>query len=108
MSASPFGLSLDPWGRLVLIDADGRRHVGVEPVRAFPFTDPARGVSICDPDGSEVVFIEDLAALPATTRQVLEEELGRREFVPVIRRIVRVSAESPPADWDGVWRLITK
>ena len=100
MSAPPFGLSHDPWGRLVLIDAEGRRHVGVEPVRAFPFTDPGRWVSICDPDGSEVLFLEDLADVPAATRHTLEQELARREFVPVIRRIVRISAEAPPADWD--------
>jgi hypothetical protein len=102
MSASSFGLSQDAWGRLVLIDAEGRRHVGVEPVRAFPFSDPGRWVSICDPDGSEVVFVEDLADLPPSTRQVLEGELARREFVPVVRKIVQVSAESPPTDWDVI------
>jgi hypothetical protein len=97
-----FGLSLDAWGRLVLIDAEGLRTVGVEPVRAFPVSDPTRGVSLCNPEGRELVWIEDLADLPAATRAVLEEELARREFSPVIQRIVAVSSETTPCDWD-VW-----
>lgn len=95
-----FGLSHDAWGRLVLIDADGQRHVGVEPVRAFPLSDPARFISLCDARGREVVCVADLADLVPATRQLLEEELALREFVPVILRIVRVSGEISPSDWD--------
>ena len=97
-----FGLSHDPRGRLVLIDAEGRRHVGVEPVRAFPISDATRWVSICDPQGAELAFIDDLADLPQQVRAVLDEDLARRDFVPVVQRIVSVSAESEPSDWDVV------
>src|SRR5690348_10235591 len=86
-----FGLIRDPWGRLVLIDTEGRRHVGVEPMRGFPITDPERWISICDAEGRELVCVEALASLPAGVRQILEEELGQREFVPVVHRIVSVS-----------------
>jgi hypothetical protein len=99
-AAPPFTLGHDAWGRLVLTDADGRRHVGIEPVRAFPLSDPRHGVALCDADGREVVWIEDLDALPPPLRSQLEEELSRREFVPVIRRIVRVSAPVEPSEWD--------
>ena len=50
-----FGLSYDAWGRLVLIDAEGCRHVGVEPVRSYPLSDPSHWVSICDPNGREIL-----------------------------------------------------
>src|SRR3954469_24928921 len=80
----PFGLSVDAWGRLVLIDADGRRHVGGEPVRAFPVSDPGRCSSVCDAQGREVAGVESLADLAPAVRQTLEEELALREFVPVI------------------------
>lgn len=98
--ARPFGLKHDEWGRLVLIDADGRRHVGVEPVRAYPISDPAHWVSIVDHEGREVAFVEDLATLPEAVRTVLEEDLATREFVPVLKRIVRVSGDTSPAEWD--------
>jgi hypothetical protein len=96
---SSFGLSHDPWGRLVLIDSDGLRHVGVEPVRAFPISDPDRWISLCDPQGRELLHIESLADLPPNVRQILVDELSLREFVPVIRRVQRVSSEISPSEW---------
>jgi hypothetical protein len=95
-----FGLSHDAWGRLVLIDDEGTRHVGVEPVRAFPLSDPTRWVSLCDPEGREVLFIESLDDLPAALRSTLEAELEGREFVPVITRIVRSSGGVFPVRWE--------
>jgi hypothetical protein len=94
-----FGLQHDAWGRLVLIDADGQRFVGVEPVRAFPISDPQHWISIVDSDGRELVNVENIADLPAATRKVLEEDLLRREFVPIIRRIERVSTGADPTEW---------
>jgi hypothetical protein len=93
-------LRLDPFGRLVLKTPDGRRHVGVEPVRAFPITDPGRWVSFCDAEGREVLCLESLAGLAPESRRVVEEELALREFVPVIRRIVRVTGEGTPSEWE--------
>ncbi|HEV3162620.1 MAG TPA: DUF1854 domain-containing protein [Isosphaeraceae bacterium] len=97
--AASFGLNRDSWGRLVLIDADGRRHVGVEPIRGFPITDPEHWISVCDAEGRELVCVEALADLPTSVRQVLQEELAQREFVPVVRRIASVSTDSAPSDW---------
>ena len=37
---------------------------------------------------------------PACPTRQIEEELARREFVPVIRRILRVSAAVEPSEWD--------
>jgi uncharacterized protein DUF1854 len=93
-------LHRDAWGRLVLIDAHGHRHVGVEPIRAFPLTDPAHWISICDSSGQELVCVEDPALLSAGVRQMLEEELAQREFVPVIQRVVRMKSEAAPYDWE--------
>ncbi|HEV3120736.1 MAG TPA: DUF1854 domain-containing protein [Isosphaeraceae bacterium] len=95
-----FSLARDAWGHLVLVDAEGKRTVGVEPVRAFPYSDPAHWISICDSSGREVVSVENLAELPSEVRTVLEEELALREFVPTIHRIVRVSSDSTPCLWD--------
>ncbi len=94
-----FGLSHDPYGRLVLVDSSGRRHIGVEPVRSFPISDPQHWISIVDAEGRELALIEDLGSLSAAVREVLEEDLGRREFVPHIRRILKVSTDSEPSEW---------
>ena len=93
-------LRLDERGRLVLETPDGRRFVGVEPVRAFPITDPGRWVSFCDADGREVLCLESLEGLSPESRRVVEEELALREFVPVIRRIVGVTGEGTPSEWE--------
>jgi hypothetical protein len=96
----PFSLNLDAWGRLVLTDADGQQHVGVELVRAFPLSDPRHGIAVCDGDGHELLWIEDLDELPAALVRQIEDELARREFVPVIQRILNVSAPVEPSEWE--------
>ncbi len=95
-----FNLSLDAWGRLVLRDAAGRISIGVEPVRLFPLSDPTHWLVLCDTEGREVRAIDDLSRLPADCLHLLEAELARREFLPVIRRIVHVTSRTLPSDWD--------
>jgi hypothetical protein len=106
-----FDLDYDAWGRLVLTDAEGRRHVGVEPVRGFPITDPGHGISILDAEGREILWLDSLNVLPAPTRRLLEEDLARREFVPHVLRIIKVSALVEPSEWEletdrGTTRLV--
>lgn len=98
---APRGISLshDDWGRLVLIDARGRRFIGVDPVRAFPISRPTGWVSICDAEGREIIALDSLDELAPSVRAMLEDELSLREFIPIIQRIVRVSADSFPCDW---------
>src|SRR5579871_3917465 len=95
-----FKLDHDAWGRLVLTDAEGREHVGVEPVRAFPITDPDHGIALCDSHGKELVWIDDLTQLPAPLRQMLEDDLAQRQFLPVLRRVISVSSHVEPSEWD--------
>src|SRR5262245_31551850 len=99
-AANPFQLSLDAWGRLVLTDAAGERHVDVVPVRAVPLTDSERFLSICTAQGRELAVVPSLDMLSGEVRQLLTAELTRREFVPVIRRIVDVAVEIEPTEWN--------
>lgn len=92
-------LEHDPFGRLVLTDAAGRRHVGAHAVRAFPLSAPDRGVAIVDARGRELVWIDDLAALPSPLRQQVEADLARHQFVPVVERVVSISAAVEPSEW---------
>jgi hypothetical protein len=92
-------LSRDSFGKLVLTTADGQRHAGVAPVRAFPIQAPDEGISLMTGDGKEVAWIPSLGALPAAARALLEEELQGREFMPEIRAIRSVSSYATPSTW---------
>jgi uncharacterized protein DUF1854 len=95
-----FDLHHDAWGRLVLVDRQGVSHAPVEPVRGFPISDPDHWISICDAEGRELMVVHDLAALSTAMREVLEKDLARREFVPLIRRILSVPADTEPSEWE--------
>ena len=47
--------------------------------------------------------IEDPSTLPPAVLEILDEELARREFVPVVVRIEKVSADRDPSQW----RIVT-
>jgi Domain of unknown function (DUF1854) len=90
----------DPWGRLTFEDDAGSVHVGVEPVRAFPLSEPQRDISLLDHEGREVLHVPQIGQLPADFRAFLEEELGRRHFLPTIRRIHAIEGITEPTTWD--------
>ncbi|RZI84118.1 MAG: DUF1854 domain-containing protein [Rubrivivax sp.] len=94
-----YRLERNAFGRLVLIDAQGQRHEGIVPVRAFPLAAPDEGVSLVSLDGHELRWIPHLSALPAELRQLLQDELASREFVPEIKRLLSVSTFSTPSIW---------
>ncbi len=42
-------------GQLVAILNDGTEHVDIQPVRAFPLTQPDFGISLVNNDGNEIL-----------------------------------------------------
>ncbi|VTU20574.1 cyanophycin metabolism-associated DUF1854 family protein [Variovorax sp. PBL-E5] len=94
-----FNLERDAFGRLVLIDAEGLRHEGVVPVRAFPLTAPADGISLVGGDGRELVWIDRLDALPETARTLIDEDLAARDFAPTLLKLHKVSSFGVPSTW---------
>ena len=96
MTLPTFQLRRNAFGRLVFQGADGQAHEGVLPVRAFPISQPGRGLSLVTADGHELLWIDQLADLPADARALVEEELASREFMPEIRKLKSVSAFATP------------
>ncbi|WP_444814811.1 cyanophycin metabolism-associated DUF1854 family protein [Variovorax davisae] len=92
-------LERDGFGQLVLTDAEGQRHAGVVPVRAFPLTAPDDGLSLVGPDGRELLWIDRLDQLPDGARALLGEELAPRDFAPVLQRLHKVSSFGVPSIW---------
>jgi hypothetical protein len=102
MAANPFEhveLERDAYGKLVFTGADGVRHAGVMPVRAFPVQAPDSGISLVTADGKELCWIDALSELPPAMRAMVEEELQGREFMPEIRAIKSVSSYATPSTW---------
>jgi len=97
--ASDFSLTRNTFGRLVYAGADGAVHDGVVPVHAFPISAPTEGIALVTVDGHELVWLARLTDLPDATRELLEEELAQREFMPEIRAIRRVSSFATPSVW---------
>ena len=89
----------DAFGRLVLIDADGMRHVGIVPVRAFPLSAPDAGVSLVGGDGKEVLWLDRLDDVPTEARALLAQDLAVRDFAPTLLRLHKVSSFGVPSTW---------
>ena len=99
MASTTFTLSRDPFGKLVMTDADGQVFEGVAPVRAFPIQSPDEGISLVLGNGKEVAWIDHVNALPEPARSLLQEELEGREFMPEIARVKSVSSFATPCTW---------
>ncbi|WP_209588966.1 DUF1854 domain-containing protein [Massilia sp. BHUDP2] len=97
--SSTFQLRRDSFGKLVLTTAEGEEHVGVIPVRAFPIQAPTRGISLVREGGKEVAWIDDLAEVSREIRDLIQEEIEGREFIPEILRIKDVSSFATPCTW---------
>lgn len=94
-----FQLARNPHGRLVLTLPDGTAHEGVTPVRAFPIAAPGEGLSLVGSDGHELLWIPHVDQVAGPARQLIDEELAVREFVPTIEKIIAVSSFSTPSTW---------
>jgi Domain of unknown function (DUF1854) len=99
-ATTDFELRHDAFGRLVLTLPDGVEHVGIAPIRGFPISDPDHGLSLASAEGKEILWIDDLAQLPAKPRAILEAELHQSEFLPQIRRVISLSLETDPCQWE--------
>jgi hypothetical protein len=89
----------DTFGRLVLIDADGVRHIGVVPVRAFPLSAPDAGVSLVGSDGKEVLWLDRLDDVPPEALALLAQDLAVRDFAPTLQQLHAVSSFGVPSTW---------
>lgn len=92
-------LARDEWGQLVLTSVPNMSAVAVTPTPLFPISEPEGWISLRGIDGVELACVENLSTLATNSRELLQEELARREFVPVIERIVRVSGQMEPSEW---------
>jgi hypothetical protein len=94
---------------LTLTQPDGtvEEFERVVPVRAFPITDPEEFISIKEPDsrekgkGAEIGLIRQMSDFDPETQALLREELDRRYFTPVIKKLLGVKEKFGYFYWDA-------
>ncbi len=96
----PGGLRLEPDGNgtLVAVESGGAR-TRVTPRRCFPFTHPHHFVSLVDERGHERICFEDPHTLTAASETALLAALRATTFLPIVRRIERVTALDARFEW---------
>ena len=99
MTEPDFQLSRNAFGKLIFIGPDGCLHEGIVPVRAFPIAAPDQGIAIIDLQGHELAWIDSLDDLSDELRILIQSELGSRDFMPEINRIIGVSGFATPCNW---------
>ena len=98
-------LSRNAEGRLVLSRQNGNGATEPMPVQAvccFPWTKPRAYVSLRDDKGHEQILIEALDELSLEQRQLIEEELALRNFLPQVTQILAISDQMEFFHWQVV------
>jgi hypothetical protein len=84
-------------GQLWAIRGDTERAVWVR--RCFPWSEPARFVSLRDDAEEEFALVRDPAELDAASRLVLEEALAAAGFVFAVTRVTTIEEEVEIRHW---------
>ena len=72
----------------------------VRVVAAFPLTSPGRDVCFLDGKDNEIGEVESLSDFTAAQRRIVEAELAKRYYMPVITRLRSVKDEFGLSYWD--------
>ena len=76
------------------------KHARVDVYRSFPLSDARSWISVRDADGNELGLIEDLELFSRQQAELIEAELQRRYFSPVIERVVSLKEEFGYSYWE--------
>jgi hypothetical protein len=78
---------------------EDRSYLKVSVLRAFPLSEPDRFLSVRDGDNKEVGLIVNPEELDLENRRLVDQELDRRYFAPIITRIVAAKERFGTVDW---------
>jgi len=85
----------------------------VVPMRSFPISIRDLYISLRDMKGNELGIIKDPEDLDKESRKLLEDEIQRRYFTPVIRKIKSIRDKMGVIEWEvetdrGTKKLLTR
>ena len=91
------------FGGVLRLTLDGDRSwVKVDVVRAFPISDAAHYIGLLDGAGKDIGVIQNPELLDTESKELLDEELQLRYFVPIVERVLGVKEEFGSIYWDVV------
>ncbi len=76
-----------------------RSWTKVSVARAFPLSDPDHYIGFLDGAGKDVGLLIEPDQLDAESRRIVDEELEKRYFVPVVERVVNTKEEFGTIYW---------
>jgi hypothetical protein len=88
-----------PTGKLRMEIVGDRCVLHVKVARAFPVSAPDHYIGFRDEDDKDVGMVVDPGKLEPRTRQIVEDELRKRYFVPIIKRIHSIKEEYGVGHW---------
>lgn len=71
----------------------------VSVARAFPLSDPEHYIGFLDGAGKDIGILYDPNLLDEKSRHVVQEELEKRYFVPIVERVVSIKEEFGTIYW---------
>jgi hypothetical protein len=86
-------------GRLVLRRENSDGETPVQVACCFPWTHPHEFISLRDDKGKEQLLIDDLQQVAAPARELIEDELAERNFLPRITGIEAITDEMELFHW---------
>ena len=95
--ATSLSLSRSPDGRMLATRGEESRVVYLR--QSFPWSEPARFLSLRDDDEEEFALVTDAAELDQASRAVLEEALVVAGFVLTVTRVLEVEEEVEVRHW---------
>lgn len=79
---------------------DDRSCLRVVPMRSFPISIRDEYISLRDMKGNELGIIKNPKELDKDSRNLLEEEISKRYFTPVVRKIISIRDKMGIVEWD--------
>ena len=70
-----------------------RSYLRVQIARAFPLSDPDHYIGLRDDKDKDIGLLPHLAGMDSASRTIVEEELRRRYFLPIVKRVLKVKEE---------------
>ena len=78
---------------------EDRSWIKVSVARAFPLSDPDHYLGFLDGDGKDIGLLHDPGLLDPESRQIVDEELEKRYFVPIVERVLTIKEEFGTIYW---------
>ena len=87
-------------GSVTLELAEGTVHRRVQFAPTFPLSAETRLISLRDEDDQEIGLLPDLQEMDPASRQILEEELAKRYFLPQIQAVHGLQSQMGVMSWE--------